>query len=94
MTAEMGVEIHQAMGGNVGGMFAGQARRRPDHIAVAMGAEQRTYKELNERVQGGVRELHHVLKQVALVGGVHRHIDGAQVIEPEPGQHRLAVVGG
>ncbi len=42
--------IRQAGGGNVGRMFAAQARRRPDDIALVCDGQSRSYGALNERV--------------------------------------------
>ncbi len=47
MVAEL---IRQAGGGNVGGMFASQARQHPDAIALVSDGRDLSYGELNERV--------------------------------------------
>ena len=36
--------------------------------------------------QLGIGQCHEVLKQVALVRGVHRHVHRTEVVETEPGQ--------
>jgi len=51
-------EVRQAGGGNIGRMFAAQARLRPDNIAVRSGDERLTYRELNVRVN----RLAHVMR--------------------------------
>lgn len=43
-------EVHSSGGGNIGGMFAAQARRRPDNIALQNREKTLTYRELNARV--------------------------------------------
>ena len=43
-------DVHRAGGGNIGGMFAAHARRRPDTIALQNRETSLTYRQLNARV--------------------------------------------
>ena len=46
----MSDHIHQAGGSNVGRLFAAQAQRRPDSVALTCDGESLSYSQLNARV--------------------------------------------